>query len=70
MKYRVRKVEALLTREQAVDFFLNQLNSTGDTKLAPTSCWHYGKCELYILVDAIYGPNHKGALVGDQRRLD
>lgn len=60
--------ESKLTREEAVVFFLGQLAehskpphheqpSTRENGLTKGMYQiHYGKCELYDLIDAIYGP--------------
>lgn len=51
-----------ITREEAIAFFTKQLKTgTKAGHIKPDGYsksigeWHYGKCELYDLIDAIYG---------------
>jgi hypothetical protein len=47
---------ARITREEAEGMFRNMLDSTGEYKNDDCSQWHFGKCEFYKIMDAIYGP--------------
>lgn len=53
----------MISREEAIAFFTAQLTNYTDPKGSHNKVelggridtWHYGKCELYDLIDAIYG---------------
>ena len=48
--------DARITREEAESMFRNMLNSTGEYKNDGAGAFHFGRCEFYKIMDAIYGP--------------
>ena len=45
-----------ITREEAEEIIELQLgNEDSDYDVEGNTCWHYGRCELAILLDNIYG---------------
>lgn len=56
----------MLSREKAVEFVSDQLSGVRESKSAfhrsgeyDSGAWHYGKCDVRELLDAIYGEKPK-----------
>ena len=57
LKAGVRVVEAQVTRKVAKLYALYLMSASGAPFLGK-ECWHFGKCEVELLLDLIYG--HRG----------
>lgn len=66
----IRVVEAQVTRKVAKLYALYLMNEAGSL-FSGKECWHFGKCEVELLLDLVYGHRSDGrpvdvnAMVGD-----
>lgn len=58
----VRVVEAQVTRKVAKLYALHLMNESGAPFLGK-ECWHFGRCEIELLLDLIYGYRSDGGPV-------
>ena len=58
----VRVVEAQVTRKVAKLYALYLMNESGAPFLGK-ECWHFGRCEVELLLDLIYGYRSDGGPV-------
>ena len=54
----VRVVEARVTRKVAKLYALYLMSEASGAPFLGKECWHFGKCEVELLLDFIYG--HRG----------
>ena len=57
-----RVVEAQVTRKVAKLYALYLMNESGAPFLGK-ECWHFGRCEVELLLDLVYGHRGDGAPV-------
>lgn len=58
----VRVVEAQVTRKVAKLYALYLMNEEGSL-FSGKECWHFGKCEVELLLDLVYGHRSDGTPV-------
>ena len=58
LKAGVRVVEAQVTRKVAKLYALYLMSEASGAPFLGKECWHFGKCEVELLLDLIYG--HRG----------
>jgi len=67
----VRVVEARVTRKVAKLYALYLMSEESGAPFPGKECWHFGRCEVELLLDLIYGHRSDGrpvdvnAMVGD-----
>lgn len=59
----VRVVEAQVTRKVAKLYALYLMSEESGAPFLGKECWHFGKCEVELLLDLIYGHRSDGGPV-------
>lgn len=63
LKAGVRVVEAQVTRKVAKLYALYLMSEESGAPSAGKGCWHFGRCEVELLLDLIYGHRSDGTPV-------
>lgn len=59
----VRPTEAQVTRKVAKLYALYLMSEDSGAPFPGKECWHFGKCEIELLLDLIYGRRRDGTPV-------